>query len=301
VNEAWRQGLDAIALSDHIEYLPHKDDVSTDAQRPYELAAGPAQAKNLLFPRAAEITRDTPPGHFNAIFLKDANQLKIEDFVEQIKQANEQGAFVFWNHHGWQGSEKGQWLDVHTTLYDKKWLHGMEVCNAGDYYPEAHKWCLEKKLTMLGNSDIHDPDLRQRSMPGDHRTMNLVFVKERTLAGLKDALQQGRTAVWFKDKLIGRKEWLDPLFDACIHIGRPHQGPKNSMVVEIRNLCDANIRMKRLGNKGPAEIILPAQCTSLVTIGSVKQAEQMELSYTAENFLIAPKTGLPVTLSFVQP
>ena len=301
VDEAWRQGLDAIALTDHIEYHPHKDDVSTNCQRPWDIAADSARTKNLLFPRAAEITRDTPPGHFNAIFLSDANQLKTEDLVEQVKRANEQGAFVFWNHHTWQGPDKGRWLDVHTTLYKNKWLHGMEVCNGDTYYPEAHKWCLEKNLTMLGNTDIHDPDLRQTTTPGDHRTMNLVFVKERTLAGLKDALQQGHTVVWYKKQLIGRKEWLAPLFDACIRIGRPYLRTKDSISVEIRNLCDVDIKLKRVGTQGPSEIFLPARCTSLVKIGVAQSNEPMELSYTAANFLVAPKTGLPVTLHIAKP
>ena len=87
----------------------------TNFGRSYELAAGPAKAHNLLLAKAAEITRDTPPGHFNAIFLKDVNPLDTPDFLEAIKRANEQGAFVFWNHQGWQGEEKGRWLDVHTT------------------------------------------------------------------------------------------------------------------------------------------------------------------------------------------
>lgn len=129
VNEAWRQGLDAISVTDHIEYQPHKDDLPTRHNRPYELAAGPARAMNLLLPRGAEITRDTPPGHFNALFLGDVRPLETKDFVEAIKRANGQGAFVFWNHHAWKGAERGRWLEVHTTLYENKWLHGMEVCN----------------------------------------------------------------------------------------------------------------------------------------------------------------------------
>jgi hypothetical protein len=116
VEEAWRMGLDLIALTDHIEYQPHKGDVPTKHNRPYELAVGGAKERDLLLPRATEITRETPPGHFNAIFLDDVNPLDTPDFVEAVKQANQQGAFVFWNHQGWKGEEKGRWLEVHTTL-----------------------------------------------------------------------------------------------------------------------------------------------------------------------------------------
>ena len=194
--------VDAIALTDHIEYVPHKNDITATRNRSYELSAGKAREAGILFPKAAEITRETPPGHFNALFLKDVTPLVTDDFVEAVKQANLQEAFVVWNHHAWKGEEKGRWLDVHTTLYDNGLLHGMEICNGDSYYPNAHRWALEKNLTMVGNSDIHAPDLNQQTTADEHRTMTLVFVKDRTSAALNEGLVEGRTAVWFHDQLV---------------------------------------------------------------------------------------------------
>lgn len=37
---------------------------------------------------------------------------------------------------------------------------------------------------MLGNSDIHHPDLNEVTTPKNHRTLPLVFAKERALDGL---------------------------------------------------------------------------------------------------------------------
>ncbi len=301
VGEAWRQGLDAISLTDHIEYQPHKDDLPTNHNRPYNLTAGGARQMNLLFPRGTEITRDTPPGHFNAIFLKDVDPLDVEDFVEAIKRANAQGAFVFWNHQGWKGSEKGRWLDVHTTIYDNKWLHGMEVCNSGSYYPDAHRWCLEKNLTMMGNSDIHAPDLRERSTTEGHRTMTLVFVQQRSLTALQEALVAGRTAVWFKDQIIGRREWLEPLLAQCIRVGKPHLVTDKAVYLEVQNTSDVDIHAVRTGKVGPGEVTLPARTTGLVKINVARSAEPLVLSYTVANFLIAPGKGLPVTLTISAP
>jgi hypothetical protein len=296
VAEAWRQGLDAIAIADHIEYQPHKDDVPTKLGRSYELALDGAKTANVLLIRAAEITRDTPPGHFNAMFLDDVKPLATEDFVDAVGAANKQGAFVFWNHHGWKGEEKGRWLDVHTTLYEKKWLHGMEVCNGDSYYPSAHQWCLDKNLTMVGNTDIHEPDLRRQSAPGDHRTMTLVFAKDRTPEALKEALFAGRTAVWFNNQIIGRPEWLAPLLDRCLRVAAPHLRSKNAVWVEIENVCDVDIQLDRVGNVGPTRLALPAGTISLVKIDTPTPGEPLELAYTAANFLIAPGKGLPVTL-----
>ena len=215
VDEAWRQGLDVIAITDHIEYQPKKDDIPTQHGRPYELAVGAATAHNVLLIRGSEITRDTPPGHFNASIPQDNAKLDTPEFLDAVKAANQQDAFVFWNHQGWKGEEKGRWLDLHTQMFEGKMFQGMEVCNGGSYYPTAHRWCLEKNLTMLGNSDIHDPDLLQKSTSESHRTMTLVFAAERTPAAVKEALLVGRTAVWYQDQLIGRREYLEPLFLWC--------------------------------------------------------------------------------------
>lgn len=296
VDEAWRQGLDAIAISDHIEYQPHKGDIPTKHNRPFELAAGRARQMGLLFVRATEITRDTPPGHFNAIFLSDVNPLDTEDFVEVVKRANEQGAFVFWNHQGWKGEKKGAWQKVHTTLYDNKWLHGMEVCNGGGYFPSAHEWCLEKGLTMMGNSDIHEPDLRKKSLPDDHRTITLVFAKEKSVPALKAALQKGRTAVWFKQQIIGREELLAPLFNECVKVETPHLRTKNAVWTKVRNLSDLNIVLKRAGKLSHLEIKLPARTTTLLKIGTKTPDKPLELKYLATNFLIAPGKSLQVVL-----
>jgi 3',5'-nucleoside bisphosphate phosphatase len=275
--------------------------VPTKHNRPYELALETAQASGVLLARGAEITRETPPGHFNAIFLSDVRPLETGDFLEAVKRASEQGAFVFWNHQGWQGAEKGRWLDVHTTIVEKKWLRGMEVCNGDEYYPQAHQWCLDKKLTMMGDSDIHEPDLRQQSAPGDHRTMTLVFAKEKTLPALKEALLAGRTAVWYKNQLIGRSEWLDPLFKQCLRVAPPHRRSGKAVWVRMQNLCDVDLRLERSGDAGPARLDLPARTTSVVEIQVAGAGKAIELKYTAKDFLIAPRTGLPVTLRIPAP
>jgi hypothetical protein len=293
VNEAWRQGLDVIAISDHIEYQPHKDDVPTKHGRSNELAEGAAKAHNLLFIRAAEITRDTPPGHFNALFLGDVKPLDTPEFLDAVKQANQQKAFVFWNHQGWKGEEAGKWLDVHQQMFDNKWFQGMEIANNEEYYPSAHKWCLEKKLTMLANSDIHEPDLRRESTSADHRTMTLVLAKERTLPAVKEALEAGRTIVWYKDQLIGREELLRPFFDACIQVAKPNVRSKTAAFVEIKNNCQADICLEAAGQP-PRAVVLPAMSTALLRIGVSDAVTPVALKYTVKNFLVGPGQGLEV-------
>ena len=38
IDEAYREGLDAIAITDHIEYRPYKEDVVASHNRSYEIA-----------------------------------------------------------------------------------------------------------------------------------------------------------------------------------------------------------------------------------------------------------------------
>lgn len=296
VDEAWRQGIDALAITDHIEYLPHREDVIPNHNRPYELAIGRARERNILFPRGTEITRDTPPGHFNAIFLDDVDPLDTPEFLDAIEAAADQDAFIFWNHPGWQGPERGSWRDVHTTMLENGWLHGIEVCNGASYYPEAHAWCLEKGLTMLGTSDIHAPDTREKSTPENHRTMTLVFATERSLEGLREALFAGRTAVWYQDQLIGREELLAPFLEACVEIGEPHHRAGNHVFIAVCNRAPMNLRLERVEGPGPASLTLPAQTTTLVRIPAGEGAT-VEGTYRVTNFLVAPGEGLVVPVS----
>jgi len=300
VDEAWREGLDVISITDHIEYQPYKQDVPTNHGRSHEIAVSRARETNLLLIRGAEFTRETPPGHFNAIFLKDVNSLAVEDLIEGIKIANKQNAFVFWNHPGWKPEHKG-WFDTHTTLYENKWMHGIEVVNGGSYYPEAHQWCLEKNLTMMGNTDIHQPATLLETSPGNHRSMTLVFARERSIDAVKEALVEGRTTVWFKDRLIGRKKYLDAIFKESVEIGKPYNKYRETIWVEIKNNSDIDIDLERAGTQGPRQLTLAANATTILKTGIGAKADeapaQIELSYIARNFLIAPDKGLPVTLT----
>ena len=300
VEEAWREGLDAISITDHIEYQPHKKDIPTNYNRPYQIALSQAAEKNILLIKAAEITRETPPGHFNAIFLEDVNPLDTNDLTDVMKAAAEQKAFVFWNHPGWKPEHKG-WFDIHTTLYENKWLQGIEVVNGDTYYPEAQQWCLDKNLTMMSDSDIHQPSMLSESSPENHRSMTLVFARQKSIDAVKEALIEGRTTAWFKNQLIGRKKYLDAIFKESVEIGKPYNKYKDTIWVEINNNSDIDIVLQRAGTLGPVKVTLPANTTTILktkTGAKTEEApEQIELSYIAGNFLITPDKGLPVTLT----
>ena len=100
VEEARREGLDLIAITEHLEYQPHKEDIpNPDRNRSFFVATESInKGEKLKVINGSEITREMPPGHINAVFVKDANLLLHEDSLSGIKEANKQNAFVFWNH-----------------------------------------------------------------------------------------------------------------------------------------------------------------------------------------------------------
>ena len=307
VDEAEREGIDAISLTDHIEYQPHKDDLPTNHNRPYYIAQERAQEKNVLLIKGTEITRDTPPGHYNAIYLNDIDLVadtcakdekndeeKKAKLVKIVARANEQDAFVFWNHHEWKGKEKGAWMSFHDEMVQKKHLHGMEVANGKAYYPSAFQWCLENNLTMLGNSDIHTTSIDYIYTPEKHRTLTLVFAKEKTAEAVKEALQAGRTAVWYNNMVVGREKYIKPLFDKCVTVSQPHYiNSKGKAFFEISNNALVDFNLIAVDGTKPATITIPAK-SSVIVNTNMKNTDEVALEYEVENFLVAPEEMLKV-------
>jgi hypothetical protein len=296
VDEAWREGLDAISITDHIEYQPHKDDIPTKLNRSYEIALPRARERDILLIRGAEITRDTPPGHFNAIFLEDVTPLDTKELLDVMEAASKQGAFIWWNHPGWKPDKKG-WFEIHTQLYEKKYMRGIEVVNGLDYYPEAHEWALEKNLTFMGNSDLHDPCPVDKTTSERHRPMTLVFAKEKTRDAVRDALMNGRTLVWYNDQLIGKREYLQAMFDKAVAVRDIDYESETTVRCALENSCDIDLKLDRTDGPGPKELLIPPNGKALLKL-KVKSVESpTELSYVARNYVVAPNQGLPVSFT----
>jgi hypothetical protein len=315
--EAWREGLDAFAITDHIEHTPHEQDIRENHNRPYEIAFPRARELDLKIIKGAEITRDMPPGHFNALFLQEVNALDTEKWEDAIKAAIDQKAFLFWNHPGWKGQQPDGisiWYPEHTELLEKGWLHGIEIVNDGEYYPLAHKWALEKKLTMLGNSDVHGPVSMRYDLPnGHHRIITLVFAKEKSVEAIKDALFNRQTAVYFENKLIGEEKYLKPLFNRSIEIINPDVTitGKGRANIQIHNNSQIDFELIASGTSDeisfPSKIILYADKTVLLKISAKSETltgtKKIHLPYKVENLLVAPQQGLsielPININFI--
>ena len=305
VKEAWAEGLDAISITDHIEYLPHSKDISADHNRSFEIARPLAMELDVILVKGAEITRDMPPGHLNALFITNANLLERDDVEHAIQEARDQGAFIMWNHPGWKAQQPDTtlWWDKHTELYEKDLLHGIEVYN-NEYYPEALDWANEKKLTMFGNTDVHGPiDLK-----GRHRTLTLVFAKSRTIGGIKEALFSRRTVVYYGNTLVGESKYLESLFFESLEFEKTSLRLRNkgSRSVQIKNNSDVDYELELLqpgvGFEAPKAITLKAhQVTTLKLSGNsdeLNKIKKLDVFYQVKNMKTTSKDNLVVTFSF---
>jgi predicted metal-dependent phosphoesterase TrpH len=229
--EAWKEGLDAISITDHVEGHPHSKEVIPDNNRPFELVTSDAKKNKVLLIKGAEITRSTPPGHFNALFIGDASEYITDRSTnerdrEAILKASAQGAFIFWNHPGWKTNIEGsyEWIDFVEDLYKSKMLHGIEVFNGFGFHMKALDWCIDKGLTVIGSSDSHSlvREVYDMSREYGNRTMTLLFAKDRSEASVREALDKGRTVAWAGKYLAGEEENVRKLFDACIELKPRH-------------------------------------------------------------------------------
>ena len=227
VEEALKEGLDLISITDHLEYQPHRKDLpNPDRNRSYDIAESAANKSKLSVIRGAEITRSMPPGHINAVFIQDANKLLFpDDPTEGIKEANLQKGFVFWNHPNWEAQRKDgiAKLDpMHEELIERKLLHGIEVVNFTTFSEEAIEIALENNLTMLGTSDVHKLTAWDFEIPqGGHRPMTFVLSKNNSPVEVKKALFEAKTMVWFKELMIGKEEHLLEVIKANLSASSP--------------------------------------------------------------------------------
>jgi len=309
VEEAWSEGLDAISITDHVEYQPHREDIPTKHNRGYELSRESAERQNLILIQGTELTRHTPPGHFNAIFISDAS-----GFIEEREKGNlhldkqaialaaAQDAFIFWNHPGWKMDEvEGSyaWTPFLQDLHDEGWIDGIEVINGFTFHRKALDWCLDYNLTVLGTSDIHNLVAHEyRSEHGATRSMTLAFVKERSAEGLRDALENRRTIAWSTETLAGSERWLDALFDACVTLEPAHAtDERGRQYHEVRNQSDFHWTLERQNPSAdtwPETIHLNPRTSQVIRINPAQGPS--EASYWVRNAYIRSDRNLLVTL-----
>lgn len=312
VEEALRDGLDAIAITDHLEKLKHGKDIPMpDRNRSFEVARQAAEGSDLIVIRGTEITRSMPPGHGNAIFITDANAVKVEDPVESYRAAHSQGAFVFWNHPMWinQAADGiAKLSSMHRELIADGLLQGIEVVNDVTYSDEALQIALDNNLAIMGTSDIHGLIDWQYDVPnGGHRPLTLVLAREHSASGIRDALEERRTVAVIDDTLIGRPEQVVPVVNASlVAMSAEYRDKNNSSVaiVTFRNASSVSYILENVSDynfQTHGDVIaLPAMDDTAIQVKTLIRRTNFDLKFRALNVITAPgqhpEITIPVTV-----
>lgn len=264
VEEAVLEGLDFIAITDHVELGLTKKIrdgfFNCDRNKSFEIARDFAKNRGVIVIHGAEITRGMPPGHFNATFINDSEALSaasastknhVEGMTAALREARRQGAFLVWNHPHWnrQAPNETVWRPEHSDIYAAGLMDGIEIFNHCDgYSPEAHHWAVERGLTIVSGTDAHKMlASRVDYLHGAFRPMNLVFATSRSEEAIHEALKAGRNAVFAEGKVYGDASLLAPLVDSILEIVSVTRHAKG-VSIKIHNGSSIPVQLDKSGS-----------------------------------------------------
>ena len=277
VREAWYDGLDILALTDHLEarnyekfmlkahgkaYKYHhagsvrlmKDGtdpgIRCDFNATFDEAKSCAEKAGypLLLIKGSEISRKPQTqGHFNALFLKDVNAIYNIDPKETFRNVHKQGGLVIHNHPAYRRNttDKSEWQE---EVYKEGLIDGVEIVNGINFYPKMIRRCVEENLAMVGATDTHRPTSGQFKDWGFFRTMTIIMAKENTEEAIKDALLKRRTIVYSGGELMGEEKLLDAFINAsldCYLVKKDKKGESRTFTITNRTSLTYQLRRGR--------------------------------------------------------
>jgi 3',5'-nucleoside bisphosphate phosphatase len=311
VEEALKDNLDAISITDHLEKLKHGADIPMpNRNRSHEEAVLAAKGTDLIVVQGTEITRAMPPGHANAIFISDANKVLVDQSVDAYKAAKEQGGFIFWNHPTWIGQDDdavAELTPMHEQLIKDGLLDGIEVVNEDTYSDEALQIALDNDLAIIGTSDIHGlVDWQYNVAGGGHRPLTLVLANERSAESIKEALDDRRTVALIDNSLIGKEEHVVPLVEASLSSeGARYRRESSVAEVILKNNSSVTFTLQNASLYNfythTNVISVPARSEMKISVKTIYRLESFELRFKALNVVTAPdehpEISIPVKVS----
>jgi hypothetical protein len=143
---------------------------------------------------------------------------------------------------------------------------------------------------------------------GDHRPVTLVFAKEKSLDGVREALDNQRTAVFAEGMVYGREQELDPLFKACVKVkGVKFSDKQVSFTLENKSSIPVTLS-KAPGSEHiwyPRYITIPPMSSITVSAKLLlvdnKQpkfdpsTKEVSVNFYVDNYLVGPSK--PLTFS----
>lgn len=308
VEEAWREGLDAIAITDQVDEQANSGDADGDRNLSFNIAKPMADQIGMILIRGGQITRTTSPGSLNAIFVRNANLLERESWWDACVEAKEQGAFVFLNKpvDPQIQPDKTYWTPEQIKLLNAGILKGMEISTEKGSSPEAMQMAADKNLVVFANSDLPNASNPAYAETGKNRDMTLVFALEKSEAGIKAAILDNRTAAFYNDTLVADRRFLTPIFLNSVKVKSKKLNLVNQDVkyLQLYNSSDIPFKLRQrqpsIGFIAPLEIILLPNRTVMVELEGTSEelvnTPTLKLFYEATNLLTKKGERLPINI-----
>ena len=279
VNEAWYDGLDILAITDHLEshggvkkffkvVAPYNKNgkptryeapgstkmpkngidpgLKVDFNAIHKEAERTNKSKgyNLLLIKGCEMARNNEKlGHFNALFVEDLNSIYNFDIRESFRNVHKQGGLIVHNHPGNVEANNPEW---HEAVRKEGLIDGIEVANGLRYYPPMVSRCVKERLFMVGCTDTHDVTDHRYASIGCFRTMTIILAKECTEEAVKEALLKRRTIAYSGGELIGEEEWLEEFLNASIHCQLvKNDKKKGERTFSLTNMSSITYKLRR--------------------------------------------------------
>jgi len=292
VIEAWREGLDAIAITDHSTPMPGH--LNADYNTSSQWARSTAQSRGITLIHATEYTQREPFGHLNFLFIEDANKYAKSEAELHPKQAVEmaadEGGFVILNHPGWP--DKNSELDpFHIDLMQRDKIHAVEVVNGNELYPLAIDYSYDYNLAMMSTTDIHSPIGGSYNHNTHIRNLTLIFAKDNSEESIKEALFARRTLAYANNLIIGRPELLTPFFLNSFTVSNLQQD-ETRFSCNITNHTDITWYLYGPGHR---RVVLPANRTIRLS----DQLANADLVFNVKNTWVTAEEHLQLPLSTI--
>lgn len=301
VDEAWYDGLDIIAITEHIEYRPSEpkmleflkayakknaeaenynivfektgnDGIKADLNFAVKLAQAAAKYRQILIIPGTEITRPYQNiGHFNALFTTDNNIIPTDDPLQALRNAKAQGALIQHNHPGWKRTSLDM-SEFEIAAYNENLIDGIEVMNGPEFYPIVIDRAKEKGLFISANTDIHGTTEMDYVGSQLGRNMTLILAKEKTLESVREALEAHRTIAYAYDQLCGSESLLKSLFMASVKFSMVRIDSKGRTVFNITNMSSL-----------PFAVCLPGANPVWINPFTTVEAKSSDLTLTVLN------------------
>ncbi len=273
VKEAWLDGLDVMACTEHIEYrrwegvmlqflkghvgpdakASGNKDAKVDFNLANKISVNAAAAYGLTLIPGAEITRNAPTvGHYNALFVSDVNTIWDADPIQAIRNARKQGAVIMHNHPGWSRTTASM-NEVEKKAYEEKLIDGVEIMNGQEFYPSIVARASELGLFVAANTDIHSTTAQDYASQNLTRDMTLILAKDKSLPALKEALLARRTLAYAYEQLAGEEQLLKDFFVACVKFETISVDDKGRRKMIMTNISSIPFKLQ-FGNGGPADL-----------------------------------------------